>query len=76
LETGDAAVTALWLLVRGNPRLLRPDAEALGVAGTDLVKPLQEIILGSHSADAVRTVSVASGYSRASLARLRQGPTR
>jgi len=60
LETGDAAVTALWLLVRGNPRLLRPDSEALGVAGTDLVKPLREIILGSHSADAVRAVSVMS----------------
>ena len=56
LETGDAAVTALWLLVRGNLRLLRPDSGALGTAGTDLVKPLREIILGSRSADAVRAL--------------------
>ena len=60
LETGDAAVTALWLLVRDNPRLLWPDGGALGVAGTDLVEPLREIILGSHAADAVRAVPTPS----------------
>ena len=48
-------MTALWLLVRGNPRLLRPDGGALGVAGLDLVEPLRAIILGSRSADAVCT---------------------
>ena len=45
---------ALWLLVKGNRKLLRPEAEALGVAGTLLVKPLWDIILGTASDPAVR----------------------
>ena len=59
LETADAAVHALWLLVKGNRRLLRPEAQALGVAGTQLVKPLWDIILSARASTAVRPTSAA-----------------
>ena len=54
LETADAAVQALWLLVKGNQKLLRPEVEAMGRPGTLLVKPLWDIILGTASEQAVR----------------------
>ena len=44
-QTADVAVAAAWGLVKGNQRLLRPEAEALGVPGTALVAPLLDIIL-------------------------------
>lgn len=44
-QTADTAVHALWGLVKNNQRLLRPEAEALGVSGTSLVAPLWDIIV-------------------------------
>jgi len=44
-ETADVAVAAVWGLVKGNPKLLRPEADALGTRGVDLIAPLLDIIL-------------------------------
>jgi hypothetical protein len=45
LETKDAAVHALWLLVKDRQKALRPEAEALGTPGTALVPSLWEVVL-------------------------------
>jgi len=43
-ETADVAVAAVWGLVKGNQRLLRAGSTDLGVAGTELVPPLLNIL--------------------------------
>ena len=44
-QTADVAVAAVWGLVKGNQKLLRPEAEALGAPGTALAGPLLDIVL-------------------------------
>lgn len=44
-QTADVAVAAVWGLVKGNQRLLRPEAEALGAPGTALAGPLLDVVL-------------------------------
>lgn len=38
-------MAAVWGLVKGNQKLLRPEAEALGAPGTALAGPLLDIVL-------------------------------
>jgi hypothetical protein len=38
-------VAAVWGLVKGNQKLLRPEADALGASGTALAGPLLDIVL-------------------------------
>lgn len=44
-QTADVAVAAVWGLVKGNQRLLRPEANALGASGPALADPLLDIVL-------------------------------
>jgi hypothetical protein len=44
MATCDSATRTLWLLVRDNKRLLSPSKDALGVPGTQLVKPLLDLV--------------------------------
>jgi hypothetical protein len=44
-QTADVAVAAVWGLVKGNQKLLRPEADALGASGTALAGPLLDVVL-------------------------------
>eukprot|EP00879_Flechtneria_rotunda_P003385 GHRR01003613.1.p1 GENE.GHRR01003613.1~~GHRR01003613.1.p1 ORF type:complete len:380 (+),score=142.31 GHRR01003613.1:163-1302(+) len=44
LAITDAAARTLWLLVKDNRKLLNPDKDALGVAGSKLVEPLLTLV--------------------------------
>ena len=47
-EIADVAVAAIWGLVKGSPRLLRPDNSELGMPATALVPPLLDILKRSR----------------------------
>ena len=61
-QTADVAAAAAWGLVKGNQRLLRPEAKALGVSGTALVASLLDIIQRAKVCIADCMVSVPDAF--------------